>query len=51
MSAGIPDFRSTDGLFQTLKRENPILSSGIDLFDASVFKVCYTSVTMWHLSF
>jgi hypothetical protein len=39
--AGIPDFRSAEGLFQSLKKENPKdgLSSGKDLFDASVFKV------------
>ncbi|KAF7424233.1 hypothetical protein PC9H_009539 [Pleurotus ostreatus] len=39
VKAGIPDFRSPDGLFQTLKRDNPReqLSSGRDLFDASVF--------------
>ncbi|KAF5367076.1 hypothetical protein D9758_003911 [Tetrapyrgos nigripes] len=38
--AGIPDFRSPEGLFQTLKRDNPkeALASGKDLFDASVFK-------------
>ncbi|KAK1227682.1 hypothetical protein PQX77_009307 [Marasmius sp. AFHP31] len=37
--AGIPDFRSPEGLFQTLKRDNPreALTSGKDLFDASVF--------------
>ncbi|KAJ7116455.1 DHS-like NAD/FAD-binding domain-containing protein [Mycena epipterygia] len=37
--AGIPDFRSPEGLFQTLKRDNPkeALASGKDLFDASVF--------------
>ncbi|KAF8517733.1 hypothetical protein BU17DRAFT_91593 [Hysterangium stoloniferum] len=40
VGAGIPDFRSQDGLFQSLKRDNPkaSLSSGKDLFDASVFK-------------
>ncbi|KAF7297144.1 DHS-like NAD/FAD-binding domain-containing protein [Mycena indigotica] len=40
VQAGIPDFRSPEGLFQTLKRENPkeVLSSGKDLFDASVFQ-------------
>ncbi|KAF8583007.1 DHS-like NAD/FAD-binding domain-containing protein [Ramaria rubella] len=40
VEAGIPDFRSQDGLFQSLKRDNPkeSLSSGKDLFDASVFK-------------
>jgi len=39
--AGIPDFRSPTGLFKSLKRENPKegLSSGKDLFDASVFGV------------
>ena len=41
VGAGIPDFRSPDGLFQTIKRDNPkeSLSSGRDLFDASVFNV------------
>ncbi|KAI0733599.1 DHS-like NAD/FAD-binding domain-containing protein [Fomitopsis betulina] len=37
VNAGIPDFRSSEGLFQTLKKDNPTLSSGRDLFDASVF--------------
>ncbi|CCM00074.1 uncharacterized protein FIBRA_02101 [Fibroporia radiculosa] len=37
VQAGIPDFRSSDGLFQSLKKDNPTLSSGRDLFDASVF--------------
>ncbi|EED81652.1 predicted protein [Postia placenta Mad-698-R] len=37
VQAGIPDFRSSDGLFQSLKKDNPALSSGRDLFDASVF--------------
>ncbi|KIP08051.1 hypothetical protein PHLGIDRAFT_127294 [Phlebiopsis gigantea 11061_1 CR5-6] len=37
VQAGIPDFRSETGLFQTLKKENNTLSSGRDLFDASVF--------------
>ncbi|KAK7461973.1 hypothetical protein VKT23_008405 [Stygiomarasmius scandens] len=37
--AGIPDFRSPEGLFQSLKKGNPkeALASGKDLFDASVF--------------
>ena len=39
VQAGIPDFRSETGLFQTLKKENSSLSSGRDLFDASVFNV------------
>ncbi|PCH42141.1 DHS-like NAD/FAD-binding domain-containing protein [Wolfiporia cocos MD-104 SS10] len=37
VQAGIPDFRSSDGLFQSLKKDNPSLSSGKDLFDAAVF--------------
>jgi NAD-dependent histone deacetylase SIR2 len=39
VQAGIPDFRSADGLFQQLKKEHPKegLSSGRELFDASVF--------------
>ncbi|CUA76019.1 NAD-dependent protein deacetylase hst4 [Rhizoctonia solani] len=38
--AGIPDFRSPNGLFQSLKREHPKenITSGRDLFDAAVFK-------------
>jgi hypothetical protein len=41
VKAGIPDFRSPEGLFQTLKRDHPreTLCSGKDLFDASVFNV------------
>jgi NAD-dependent SIR2 family protein deacetylase len=39
VQAGIPDFRSSEGLFQSLKKDNPALSSGKDLFDASVFNV------------
>jgi len=41
VQAGIPDFRSTEGLFQTLKRDNPkeAMTSGKELFDASVFNV------------
>lgn len=35
VQAGIPDFRSSTGLFQQLKEENPkALSSGRELFDA-----------------
>lgn len=41
VQAGIPDFRSQEGLFQSLKKDNPTLSSGKDLFDASVFNVSY----------
>ncbi|KAG6373435.1 DHS-like NAD/FAD-binding domain-containing protein [Boletus reticuloceps] len=45
VQAGIPDFRSPTGLFQTLKRDNPkeALSSGKDLFDASVFNSEHTT--------
>ncbi len=39
VQAGIPDFRSETGLFQTLKKDHSSLSSGKDLFDASVFNV------------
>jgi NAD-dependent histone deacetylase SIR2 len=41
VASGIPDFRSSEGLFRTLKDENPkeLLSSGKDLFDSSVFNV------------
>lgn len=39
--SGIPDFRSTEGLFATLKAQYPEakLTSGKDLFDASLFSV------------
>ncbi|KAI9057205.1 DHS-like NAD/FAD-binding domain-containing protein [Trametes sanguinea] len=37
VQAGIPDFRSSEGLFQSLKKDHPTLSTGKDLFDASVF--------------
>ncbi|KAI0671535.1 DHS-like NAD/FAD-binding domain-containing protein [Trametes maxima] len=37
VKAGIPDFRSSEGLFHSLKKDHPTLSSGKDLFDASVF--------------
>lgn len=42
VQAGIPDFRSSEGLFQALKKENPKegLSSGRDLFESSVYNVC-----------
>ena len=41
VEAGIPDFRSSDGLFKSIKRDNPreTMSSGKELFDASVFNV------------
>jgi hypothetical protein len=47
-ASGIPDFRSSEGLFKSLKENHPGagLSSGKDLFDASVFKdeVCFTEL-------
>lgn len=39
VGAGIPDFRSSEGVFKSLKRDNPKLASGKDLFNADVFKV------------
>ncbi|KAF2770840.1 DHS-like NAD/FAD-binding domain-containing protein [Teratosphaeria nubilosa] len=47
VSAGIPDFRSPDGLFKTLKEEHKIKGSGKDLFDASVYKDD-TSTSLFH---
>jgi NAD-dependent histone deacetylase SIR2 len=38
VSAGIPDFRSATGLFNSLKKEHKLKSSGKDLFDASVYQ-------------
>ncbi|KAK5053961.1 hypothetical protein LTR84_001923 [Exophiala bonariae] len=38
VSAGIPDFRSSDGLFTSLRGEHKLKSSGKELFDASVYK-------------
>ncbi|EMD00383.1 hypothetical protein BAUCODRAFT_28731 [Baudoinia panamericana UAMH 10762] len=37
-SAGIPDFRSKNGLFSSLKKEHNLKGSGQHLFDASVYK-------------
>jgi NAD-dependent histone deacetylase SIR2 len=34
----VPDFRSSTGLFKTLKGQHNLKSSGKDLFDASVYK-------------
>ncbi|KAG6820937.1 hypothetical protein H0H93_009173 [Arthromyces matolae] len=59
VQAGIPDFRSPDGLFKSLKRDNPreALASGKDLFDASVFNsehttalFCQMIAQLWTLS-
>ena len=38
VSAGIPDFRSSHGLFRSLRGEHKLKSSGKALFDASVYK-------------
>jgi NAD-dependent histone deacetylase SIR2 len=38
VSAGIPDFRSKNGLFATLPNQHKMKGSGKDLFDASVYK-------------
>jgi NAD-dependent histone deacetylase SIR2 len=47
VSAGIPDFRSTTGLFKSLKDEHKLKSSGKDLFDASVYQDD-TSTSQFH---
>ncbi|EEH40915.1 Sir2 family histone deacetylase Hst4 [Paracoccidioides lutzii Pb01] len=38
VSAGIPDFRSSHGLFKTLKKDHKLKASGKQLFDASVYR-------------
>ncbi|KAL1865213.1 hypothetical protein VTK73DRAFT_5450 [Phialemonium thermophilum] len=38
VSAGIPDFRSSTGLFSTLRGQHKLKASGKHLFDASVYK-------------
>ncbi|TAQ88489.1 hypothetical protein B7494_g3203 [Chlorociboria aeruginascens] len=38
VSAGIPDFRSSTGLFSTLRTQHKLKSSGKHLFDASVYR-------------
>ncbi|EJT73305.1 Sir2 family histone deacetylase Hst4 [Gaeumannomyces tritici R3-111a-1] len=38
VSAGIPDFRSSNGLFTTLRGQHKLKSSGKQLFDVSVYK-------------
>ncbi|KAJ5620543.1 hypothetical protein N7510_004527 [Penicillium lagena] len=37
-SAGIPDFRSTDGLFKSLQQKHNLKASGKLLFDAAVYQ-------------
>lgn len=38
VSAGIPDFRSSNGMFAQVKKQHNVKSSGKHLFDASVYK-------------
>lgn len=38
VSAGIPDFRSSTGMFATAKNQHKLKASGKHLFDASVYK-------------
>lgn len=38
VSAGIPDFRSSSGLFATLKTQHKLKGSGKHLFDAAVYR-------------
>ncbi|KAG5930191.1 hypothetical protein E4U42_002745 [Claviceps africana] len=38
VSAGIPDFRSANGLFATQRNQHKVKASGKHLFDASVYK-------------
>ncbi|KAM0722912.1 hypothetical protein Q7P37_001110 [Cladosporium fusiforme] len=47
VSAGIPDFRSSTGLFNSLKAEHKLKGSGKDLFDASVYRDA-TSTSSFH---
>ncbi|KAL9136060.1 MAG: hypothetical protein Q9175_002728 [Cornicularia normoerica] len=37
-AAGVPDFRSSSGLFNTLRSDNKLKASGKHLFDASVYQ-------------
>ncbi|KAI9738671.1 MAG: hypothetical protein M1834_008176 [Cirrosporium novae-zelandiae] len=47
VSAGIPDFRSSTGLFKTLRNDYKLKASGKQLFDASVYKD-ETSTSSFH---
>ncbi|KAI9759074.1 MAG: hypothetical protein M4579_002590 [Chaenotheca gracillima] len=38
VSAGVPDFRSSNGLFNTLRERHSLKASGKHLFDASVYR-------------
>ena len=48
-ASGIPDFRSSEGLFESLKKQYPEarLNSGKDLFDASLFAVSTRAALAW----
>lgn len=43
----VPDFRSSNGLFNTLRRDNKLKASGKHLFDASVYQTD-SSTTSFH---
>ncbi|KAF2460800.1 DHS-like NAD/FAD-binding domain-containing protein [Lineolata rhizophorae] len=45
VSAGIPDFRSSNGLFNNLKRQHNLKGSGQDLFNVSVYSNDKTTST------
>ncbi|KUJ20417.1 DHS-like NAD/FAD-binding domain-containing protein [Mollisia scopiformis] len=47
VSAGIPDFRSSNGLFATLRTQHKLKASGKHLFDASVYR-SDSSTTSFH---
>ncbi|KAF1817518.1 DHS-like NAD/FAD-binding domain-containing protein [Eremomyces bilateralis CBS 781.70] len=49
VSAGIPDFRSKEGLFQTLRSDYKLKSSGKDLFDASVYSQDSSTSSFHHM--
>ncbi|KAK2861129.1 hypothetical protein FQN49_004518 [Arthroderma sp. PD_2] len=48
VSAGIPDFRSTNGLFTTLKKDHKLKASGKQLFDASVVYQDESMISSFH---
>ena len=47
IARAVPDFRSSQGLFKSLKEEHNLKGSGKDLFDASVYKD-NTSTSSFH---
>lgn len=49
VSAGIPDFRSANGIFRSIKEEYNLKGSGKDLFDASVYRDNDTTSTFHHM--